>query len=71
MMRMAYYSSPEEMFSKRAEKSGKMGDRYWRKAKNGEGGHHYAQAKRCYDQAASNRAKADRARATGAVWKEK
>ena len=68
---MAYYGSPEEMFAKRAEKSRKMGDQHWAKAKHGEGGHHYAQAKRCYDQAASNQAKADRAKATGVVWKKK
>lgn len=67
---MAYYSSPEEMFAKRAEKAQKMGDRHWSKAKNGEGGQHYTQAKRCYDQAASNREKADRAKATGADWKK-
>ena len=37
---MAYYSSPAEMFAKRAEKSKQMGDQHWAKAKNGEGGHH-------------------------------
>ena len=68
---MAYYSSPAEMFDKRAEKSRQMGDQHWAKAKNGEGSHHYAQAKRCYDQAAANQAKADRARATGAAWGKK
>ena len=67
---MAYYSSPEEMFAKRAEKSRKIADLHWAKAKNGEGGHHYAQAKRCYDQAVSNQAKADRARVTGATWEK-
>lgn len=67
---MAYYSSPEEMFAKRAENSRKMAVQHWAKAKNGEGGHHYAQAKRCNDQAASKQAKADRARATGATWKK-
>ena len=67
---MAYYSSPEEMFAKRAEKSRKMGDQHWAKAKNDEGGHHYAQAKRCYDQEVSNQEKADRAKVTGAAWKK-
>lgn len=68
---MAYYSTPAEMFDKRAERSRKMGDQHWAQAKNGEGVHHYAQAKRCYDQAAVNQAKADRARAAGAAWRRK
>lgn len=68
---MAYYSSPAEMFAKRAERSRKMGDQHWAQAKNSEGGHHYAQAKRCYEQAATNQSKADRAKTAGAVWGRK
>ena len=68
---MAYYSSPAEMFARRTEKSRQMGNQYWAQAKNGEGSYHYAQAKRCYEQAAANQARADRARATGAAWGRK
>lgn len=68
---MAYYDSPAEMFAKRAEKSRKMGDRHWAQAKNGSGGYHYEKARSCYAQAAVNQAKADHARASGAVWGRK
>ena len=65
---MAYYSSPEEMFAKRAERYKHDGDRHWAMAKNGEGSFHYGKAKSCYGQAASNKAKAENAKATGAIW---
>ena len=68
---MAYYSTPEEMFAKRAENYKREGDRHWAMAKNGEGDYHYGKAKTCYKQEAQNRAKADNARATGATWGKK
>lgn len=68
---MAYYSSLAEMFKKRAEKSKKLGDQHWAKAKNGEGNHHYGQAKRCYGQATTSQEKAEQSSAAGVTWKKR
>lgn len=59
---MAYYKNPAEMFQKRAEKSKRMGDQHWAKAKNGEGGYHYGKARACYASAKSNTERAEKAR---------
>lgn len=67
---MAYYNTPEEMFTRRAESYKREGDRHWALAKSGQGDHHYGQARACYQQASQNRAKADSARTAGATWKK-
>lgn len=68
---MGYYKNPEEMFSAKAAKFQKEGNRHWAMAKNGLGNHHYGQARSCYKQAAINQAKAERARTIGAVFGRK
>lgn len=65
---MAYYENPEEMFRKRAEKSKRMGARHWAQAKNGEGKHHYCQAKHCYQGAKENLERAEKARKGNNRW---
>lgn len=65
---MAYYSSPKDMFEKRAESYKRQGDCHWGKAKNGEGNYHYGKAKSCYNHAAANREKADKA---DSAWDKK
>ncbi|MBR4863278.1 MAG: hypothetical protein IKU07_01775 [Oscillospiraceae bacterium] len=68
---MAYYSTPEEMYTKRAEKYKREADRQWAMAKNGEGDYHYGKAKARYRQASENQAKAAAAKAAGATWDKK
>ena len=69
---MAFYTSPADMYDKRADRYTREGNQHWAMAKNGQGDYHYGKAKVCYNQAAENRAKADRARETGAAfWKKK
>ncbi len=68
---MAFYKSPEDMYSSRARRFKRDGDRHWAMAKNGQGGHHYAQARFCYEQAQKNNAKAEHARATGASFRKR
>ena len=68
---MGYYSSPEEMYRKRAENAKKSADRHWAMAKSGEGAYHYGQAKKGYDYASENQAKASAAKASGSTWKKK
>ena len=55
---MAFYKSFEDMYSSRADRFKREGDRHWAMAKSGCGEHHYQKAKSCYDQAALNRSKA-------------
>lgn len=68
---MGFYSTPAQMFSARADSFKREGDRHWAQAKNGNGDFHYAKAKRCYEQAAENRQKADNAARTGASFGRK
>lgn len=68
---MAYYKTPAEMFSKRAEQAKKDGDLHWAMAKNGEGNHHYGQAFKRYHHSAVNRAKSAHAKAINATWGNK
>ncbi len=67
---MAYYKSPEDMFRRRADNAQKAGNRHWAMAKNGEGDHHYGQAKKCYDSASENRKRAVEAKAKNATFKK-
>ncbi len=48
---MAFYDSPEEMFSARAEKYRSSGDAHWAEAKNGGDGANYEYARRDYEEA--------------------
>lgn len=66
---MSYYKSPEDMFSARANRFQRDGNRHWAMAKNGGGDYHSGKAKFCYDQAAANRARAQQAHATGATFR--
>lgn len=67
---MGYYKSPEDMFTSRADRFTRDGNRHWAMAKGGYGDYHYGKAKFCYKQASINRDKADNARATGATFKK-
>ena len=55
---MSFYTSPADMFSARADRFKKDGDRHWALAKSGQGDYHFGKAKYCYGQAALNREKA-------------
>ena len=44
---MGYYKSPKDMFTQRADKFKRDGDRHWAQAKNGEGDFHFGKAKDC------------------------
>lgn len=66
---MGFYQSPADMYASRANRFKRDGDRHWAMAKGGEGGFHYGKARFCYEQAAVNRAKEERARASGAVFR--
>lgn len=67
---MSYYKSPEDMFSSRADRFKRDGDRHWAMAKSGLGDYHYGKAKIYYEQAAANNAKAEYAHTTGATFKK-
>ena len=67
---MSYYSSPEDMFSSRAARFKRDGDRHWAMAKNGQGDYHYGKAKFCYGQAFANIAKAEQAKQEGATFRK-
>ena len=45
---MSFYKNPEEMYTARAERFRRDGNTHWAQAKNGEGGHHYTQARIAY-----------------------
>ena len=49
----------KETYEKVAETFKKKGDKEWAKAKNGEGGHHYENAKKAYETAKKAQAKAN------------
>lgn len=57
---MGFYNNKKEMYEARAERFKRDGDRNWAKACSGEGGGYYGKARWCYEQAAENRAKAER-----------
>ena len=65
---MGFYKTPEEMYNARANRFKHDADRHWAQAKNGEGDYHYGKARMCYREAASNRAKAERAREAGETF---
>ena len=54
------------MFSSRAKRFKRDGDRHWAMAKAGLGAYHYGKAKFCYDQSKANQLKAAQAAASGA-----
>lgn len=60
--KMAFYSSPEEMYLARAKRFKKDADMHWAKALNGEGDYHYGKAKKFYKEAKLNREKAEKAK---------
>lgn len=51
---MAFYKSPADMYSARADRFKRDGDRHWAMAKQGQGDFHYGKAKTCYAMAAEN-----------------
>ena len=51
---MAFYKSPADMYSARADRFKRDGDRHWAMAKQGQGDFHYGKAKTCYARAAEN-----------------
>lgn len=65
---MGYYKSPEDMFASRADRFKRDGDRHWGMPKSGNGDYHYGKARICYEQATTNKAKSEQARATGATF---
>lgn len=67
---MGFYSSPEEMYRRRADRFKRDGDLHWAKAKSGSGDFHYGKAKVCYGQARENLEKAEKAKATNATFKK-
>lgn len=67
---MGYYKSPADMYSSRADRFKRDGDRHWAMAKNGSDGYHYGKARFCYEQSAANRAKAEHERSTEATFKK-
>lgn len=66
---MGYYKNPAEMFSARADKYKREGDRYWARAKNGDGDFFYGKARACYAEAARNKQCAEQAKREGKTWK--
>ena len=66
---MAYYSSPAEMYSARANRFKCDGDRHWALARNGDGNYHYGKVKICYEQSKANHVRAEHARAAGKVFR--
>lgn len=63
---MAFYKSPADMYSARADRFKREGDGHWANAKQGQGDFHYGKARSCYDRAAEN---LDRARkSANAPW---
>lgn len=65
---MSFYASPADMFSARADRFKKDGDRHWAMAKNEHGNYHFGKAKYCYNQAAMNREKAAQASQQGLTF---
>ena len=67
---MSFYKSPEDMYTTRANRFKRDGDRHWAKAKAGQGDYHYGKAKFCYEQASVNAAKAENAKLTSATFRK-
>lgn len=65
---MAFFKSPEDMYTARAKSFKAQGDAHWAQAKSGQGGFHYAEARDCYKAAAYNEANAKRCHDTGAIF---
>lgn len=65
---MAFFKSPEDMYTACAKSFKAQGDAHWAMAKNGQGGFHYAKAREFYEDAAYNEANAKRCRDTGATF---
>ena len=57
---MSFYKSHYEMYTARADRFKRDGDRHWAMAKNGQGNYHYGKAKACYSRAEENVLKAKR-----------
>ena len=51
---MAFFKSPEEMYTARAKSFRSSADRHWSMAKSGQGGFHYAAARKDYEAAEQN-----------------
>lgn len=66
---MSVYQTPADMFSARAARFQRDGNRHWAMAKSGEGDFHYGKARFCYEQSRVNAAKAAHAAATGAKFR--
>lgn len=56
---MACYKDPGAVCRTRAARLKREGDYHWAMAKQGQGDHHYGQARRCYAQIAQNIAKGE------------
>lgn len=65
---MAFFKSPEEMYTARAKSFRSSADRHWSMAKSGQGGFHYAAARKDYEAAEHNEACAKRAHDTNATF---
>ena len=65
---MAYYKSPEAMYTAREQQFKKSGDRYLAMAKNGDGDAYYGKARFCYGQAKENHKKAENVRKSNTTW---
>lgn len=59
---MGFYNSPEDMYKARAERARREADEHWAKAKTGQGDWHYGKAKKRYEDAARNEARAKEVR---------
>ena len=65
---MAFFKSPEEMYTARTKSFRSSADRHWSMAKSGQGGFHYAAARKDYEAAEHNEACAKRAHDTNATF---
>lgn len=66
---MIYYTSKAEMYSARANRFKRDGDRHWALARNGDGNYHYGKSKICYEQSKANHVRAEQARAAGETFR--
>lgn len=66
---MAYHTPPAGMYSARANRFKRDGDRYWALARNGDGNYHYGKFKICYEQSKANHVRAEQARAAGEIFR--
>ena len=65
---MAFFKSPEDMYTARAKSFKAQGDAHWAMAKNVQGGVHTAKAREFFEDAAYNEANAKRCHDTGATF---